>query len=67
VFERVKVQRQEALNRIQLLQVELVNAQLSLARCDEFLRLYQHFSSNSSIGGQCLSLASTQSQGDTLP
>lgn len=43
VLERVKAQRQEALNKIALLQVGLANQQSVIARCDQFTELYEQF------------------------
>jgi hypothetical protein len=47
VFERVKAQRQEALNKIALLQVELVNQQAIVAERDTFLEMYERFGEGS--------------------
>ena len=43
VFEQASTSRQRALNRIEVLQVELANERAKVARCDEFLRLYSEF------------------------
>jgi len=44
VFERVKAQRQAALNRIAILEVELANERSKFSECEQFLRLYERFS-----------------------
>jgi hypothetical protein len=43
VFERVKAQRQEALNKITLLQVEIANLKTVVAERDKFLEMYDRF------------------------
>lgn len=42
-LENAKAKRQAALNRIQVLQVDLANEQSVVSRCDEFLKLHAEF------------------------
>lgn len=43
VLERAKVKRQEALNRLALLKVDVANLEMAVAEVDRFLELYQRF------------------------
>lgn len=42
-FELARTKRQAALNRIQIIQVDLANQQSIVQECDQFLELYQRF------------------------
>lgn len=47
VLERARAKRQEALNRITLLEVELANERAKITRCEQFIELYSEFSHSS--------------------
>jgi len=43
VLDRVRAQRQDALNRIALYRVDITNLESKVAECDQFLGLYERF------------------------
>lgn len=47
VLERVQARRQEALNRIAVLKVDVANLEVVVGECEQFLSLYQRFAEGS--------------------
>lgn len=44
VFVKVRQKKQDALNRLTVLRVDIANLEAEVAECDEFIRLYERFS-----------------------